>query len=337
MRSFTSSSEPSTSEPKVDSGRTTHTERYARLATVAVIAAFVTVSCVAELVSRYIFPRVSQIEARIRSDERQAMSIHSRQAGSVPTVLLVGNSLLLRGLDYPVLRKEIAPDAQVTRFGIENTEYVDWYYGLHHMFESGVHPFMVVLCLNLGQTVSSRSLGDYSARHLFGVSELLPAAHDTGMDATRTSELVLAHWSAFYASRATIRNFILNVTDPPYAYAIHDVANSIAAPLPADDVLIRTARARLDAMQQLCDRHGVQLVLLIPPALGRYNDLLARAAELEHVRYDYPIRSEKISPDFFADGTHLNTRGAALFTDAIARCLHARLETPNQMISLRKH
>jgi hypothetical protein len=214
----------------------------------------------------------------------------------------------------------------VVRFVIENTEYLDWYYGLRHMLALGVRPSMVVLCLNLGQTVSGRTLGDYSARHLFGVSELLPVARDAKMDATQASGLVLAHWSAFYASRATIRNFILNKTDPPYATALHILADSSLNPLPADDLLVNEARTRLTAIQQLCRQSGVELVLLIPPSLGRYNDLLASAANLQHVSFDYPLPMGALSAEFFrADRAHLNEKGAAVFTDALARCLRARI------------
>jgi len=296
-----------------------------RLATIAVIGLFVLVLLGAEILSRYAFPRISQIEGRIRRDEYQAMSIRAPAPGSPPTVLLAGNSLLLRGLDYPKIRTAMATEARVIRFGIENTEYLDWYYGLHHLFASGVRPPMVVLCLNMGQTVSSRTLGDYSARHLFGASDLLPVAHDAGMDATRTSGLILAHWSAFYASRATIRNFILNFTDPPYARAMHAIADNTVVPLPPDDELIRRARKRLNSIQQLCDQYGVQLVLLIPPSLGRNNELLASAAGLEHVSVDYPLPLGTMGPELFSDGTHLNAKGAAIFTDAIAGCLRARL------------
>jgi hypothetical protein len=302
-----------------------------RLATIAVIVSFVAVFLGAEVLSRYAFPRISQIEGRIRSDERQASSIGTPASGSPPTVLLVGNSLLLRGLDYPKIRSEMAPGVRVIRFGIENTEYVDWYYGLRHMFATGVRPSMVVVCLNLGQTVSSTTLGDYSARHLFGVSELLPVAHDSGMDATRTSGLILAHWSAFYASRSTIRNFILNVTDPPYARAMHVLADSAPNPLPADDELVSMARQRLNAMQQLCNQYHIRLVLLIPPTLGRYEELLASAASLEHVDFDYPLPVGTLGPEFFSDGTHLNPQGAAVFTNDIARCLRARLANANEV------
>ena len=214
----------------------------------------------------------------------------------------------------------MVPRARVFRYVIENTEYLDWYYGLHHLFESGVRPSTVVLCLNLSHTVSSITLGDYSARHLFGVSELLPVAHDAGMSPTQISGLVLAHWSAFYASRATIRNFILNKTDPPYATALHQLADTPKRSVPADEELVAKARLHLSAMQQLCARYGVQFVLLIPPSLGRGNDLLASAADAEHISFYYPLQTGSLGPEYFRpDRTHLNEKGAVVFTAAIAR------------------
>ena len=154
----------------------------------------------------HVTPSLESARLRAGSVATNGGNVHRAPApGSPPTVLLVGNSLLLARSRLSEDPREMAPDARVLGFVIENTEYLDWYYGLRHLFASGVRPSTVVLCLNLGQTVSSRTLGDYSARHLFGVSDLLPVAHDAGMDATRTSGLVLAHWSAFYASRAITR------------------------------------------------------------------------------------------------------------------------------------
>jgi hypothetical protein len=296
-----------------------------RRATMIAIASMVLVLLGAEALSRYAFPRISQIEGRITSDERELMSMHPARSDSVPTILLAGNSLLLRGLEYPKIREDMVPQARVFRYVIENTEYLDWYYGLHHLFESGVRPSTVVLCLNLGQTVSSQTLGDYSARHLFGISELLPLAHDAGMNATQTSELVVAHWSAFYASRATIRNFVLNKADPPYAAALHELADRTKRPVPADEELVAKARGHLRAMQQLCARYGVQFVLLIPPSLTHANDLLASAADAEHISFYYPLRNGSLGPEYFrADRNHLNEKGAAVFTAAITRCLQTR-------------
>jgi hypothetical protein len=304
----------------------TRRQRLFRRATLTLIAALVSLLVGAEIFSRYVFPRVSQVESRIHEDERQVKAIPVNSSDSQPTVLLVGNSLLLRGLDYPRIRTDLAPDAHVVRFVIENTEYIDWYYGLRHLFTTGIRPSMVVLCLNLGQTVSPRTLGDYSARHLFSASDLLPVAHDAGLDATRTSGLILAHWSAFYASRATMRNYVLNKTAPGYAAAMHTLADNTQRPLPPDDELMRIARTRLRALDDLCRQSGVEFVLLIPPSVAGHNDLLASVATLEQVNFDYPFPAGTLAPDLFrSDGAHLNENGAVLFTDAISRIVRARV------------
>jgi hypothetical protein len=131
------------------------------------------------------------------------------------------------------------------------------------------------------------------------------------MSATQTSGLVLAHWSAFYASRATIRNFILNKADPPYALALHALADAPITALPSDEELVAKARVRLNAMQQLCARYGVHFVLLIPPSLARNNDLLASAAELQHIAFQYPLPKGSLGLEFFrADRNNLNEKGA---------------------------
>jgi hypothetical protein len=303
-----------------------------RIATVTLIASILAVTGFAEIASRYAFPGISRIESRIRSDEAQVAAIRSSGPGSPPVVLLVGNSLLLQALDYPRIQSEMASEGKVVRFVIENTEYLDWYYGLRHLFDSGVRPSTVVVCLSIGQAVSSKTLGDYSAYHLFGVSQLLPVAHDAGMDATRTTSLVLAHWSSFYANRATIRNFILNRSAPGYAAAMHYIADNTKETLPPDEEIVEKARKRIRAMQQLCHQYGVQLVILVPPSLGPHNSLLASAAELEQTNADDPLPFGTVGPEFFqADRFHMNEKGAAVFTQALARSLHQRLASSGQM------
>jgi hypothetical protein len=322
----------SNSEPVYNSATGRGDGNPIRIATVALIASVIAVAVFAEIASRYVFPRISHIESRIRGDERQVAAIRSSDPASPPVVLLVGNSLLLHSLDYPKIQSEMTPDAKVVRFVIENTEYLDWYYGLQHLFASGVRPSTVFVCLSIGQAVSSKTLGDYSARHLFGASQLLPVAHDAGMDATRTSSLVWAHWSSFYANRATIRNFILNRTAPGYASAMHAIVDRIKEKLPPDKELVEKARNRIRAMQQLCRQYGVQLVILVPPALGPANDLLVSAAELEQTNVDDPTPFGSLGPESFrTDRFHLNEKGAAVFTEALTRSLRARLASSSQM------
>jgi hypothetical protein len=278
-----------------------------------------------------LYPRISNIQQRIASDEREVESIKTMSADAAPTILLVGNSLLLRGLAYPKIKKDLPPDARPVRFVIENTEYLDWFYGLRQLFAKGVKPTKVMLCLNLGQTLSHSVLDD-SAWHLFGRRDLLAISRNAGMDTTQTSSLIFAHWSAFYAGREGIRNYILNITAPGYAAELHRLAMHPPF-LPAEGKTLIQARERLHSLNELCWQNGVQFVLLVPPALGNRNDLLIQAANLEGVDVDAPIASGTLGPEFFrADRFHLNEKGAEIFTDAIVRDLRAQFRRTNHSI-----
>jgi hypothetical protein len=299
--------------------------RRIRGACVVLIALLALLFAAAELATRYLYPRISRIEQRVVQDQREVMSIAPQVPGTHPTVLLAGNSLLLHGVDYPKIQGDLAPDARVVRFAIENTEYLDWYYGLRHLFARGIKPSKVVLCLNLGQALS-HSILDESAWHLFGARDLLPVSREAGLDHTQTSNLVFGHWSAFYANRAGIRNYILNVTDRRYADALHALARRPPV-FPSEDEMIAQSRVRLQRLKQLCEQNGVDFVLLLPPELNNQNNLiLAKAARLENVDVDVPVAEGTLGPEFFQpDHFHLNEKGAAIFTDALTRDLRSRL------------
>jgi hypothetical protein len=299
--------------------------RRVRRATIVLIASLALLMAATELATRYLYPRVSRIEQRVVQDQREVMSIKPQVAGTPPTILVVGNSLLLHGMDYPKIQASLAPDARVVRFAIENTAYLDWYYGLRHLFARGIRPAKVVLCLNLGQTLSDGIL-DESAWHLFGTRDLLPVSREAGLDHTQTSNLIFGHWSSFYANRAGIRNYILNVTDRRYADELHALARHPPI-LPSPDEMIAQARTRLQRVKLLCQQNNVDFVLLLPPELESQNNLiLVQAASLENIDVDIPVAEKALGPDFFqADRFHLNQKGAAIFTDQLTLDLRSHL------------
>jgi len=98
----------------------------------------------AELNARFLFLHISHIQQRIVEDQRQVLAYRTPSRDAQPLILLVGNSLLLRGLDYPAIKAKF-PDAHVVRCVIENTIFFDWYYGLNHLFRLGIRPTRVVL------------------------------------------------------------------------------------------------------------------------------------------------------------------------------------------------
>jgi hypothetical protein len=298
-------------------------QRRIRHAIASFIVLLVLLLLSAELATRYLYPRISRIEQRVVQDQREVATI--KPAGTPPTMLLAGNSLLLHGLDYPKIRTELAPDARIVRFAIENTEFVDWFYGLRQLFARGIKPSKVFLCLNLGQALS-HSVLEESAWHLFGARDLLAVGRETGMDHTQTSNLIFDHWSSFYANRAGLRNYILNITDRRYADELHALARH-PPNFPPEEEMLAQARVRLRRFKELCDENGVEFVLLIAPELNNQNNLiLAKAASMEHVDIEVPIAEGALGPEFFqADRFHLNEKGTAVFTEALTRDLRSRL------------
>lgn len=298
-----------------------------RRGTIALLMVLAGVFGSAEFAARVLFPRISHIQRRIVGDQQQVRALGTAAQHGPATVLVVGNSLLLFGLDYPRFVTALSPEIRPVRYAIENTDYLDWYYGLKGLFSEGVRPTQVVVCLNLGQTLDRGILGEYSARHLFRARDLLAVSRDAGLDNTRTSDLFFAHWSAFYADRVGIRNYILNASDHPYAEVMNALAR-VPPNFPSDDEAIQESRLRLRAIMKLCQDYHVDFVLVVPPSLSLRDALLAKAGKLENVAVDIPVPLGSLGPEYFLDGFHLNEKGAELFTDTLARDLKTRLAQP---------
>jgi len=119
-----------------------------------------------ELGAQFGFTYISRIQARIARERQQALQLRAAKDGNA-TMLLVGNSLLLDGVDFPRLQRELASKMYLGRYVIENTSYLDWYYGLHSLFRQHSRPRYVVLVLSPRQLVSDQTNGEYSAYYLW--------------------------------------------------------------------------------------------------------------------------------------------------------------------------
>jgi hypothetical protein len=299
------------------------TNTHIRRATIALLTVLAGVFGTAELAARVLFPRISHIQRRIVQDQTDARVRGTPVQNGPDTLLAVGNSLLLHGLDYPRFTAALSPEVRPVRYVIENTVYWDWYYGLKALFSEGVRPSRVVLCLNLAQTLDPGILGEYSARHLFRARDLLAVGRDARLDNTRISGVFFGHWSAFYADRAHIRNYILNISDPGYAEAMNALAR-VQPTLPPDDDALQQSRLRLRAIMKLCRDYHADFIFVVPPSLKRRDELLAKAGSLENVNVDFPVPLGSLGPEYFRDAFHLNEKGAELFTDALAHDLKTR-------------
>src|ERR1700745_58427 len=108
---------------------------------IALLLTVVSLYCGAlEVITRLKFTRISRVQRRIENDKGAALSLEASTGNGSTTVLLVGNSLLVQGIDPDKLRQEMAPRYYSVVFGVENTQYTDWYFGLRSLFAQGSRP-----------------------------------------------------------------------------------------------------------------------------------------------------------------------------------------------------
>jgi hypothetical protein len=279
-----------------------------------------------EFVTRRGFSRVSRIQRRIYLDLTAARSLAPRVSNEQPTMLVVGNSLLLDGVDRASLKKELSPNFQVTFLPVENTQFEDWYFGLRRLFAEGSRPSIVVVCLSTRQMMSRATDGEYFAYYLMQGRDLLVVKRESQLDNTMTSAYFFANRSDWLGSRAQIRNWLLQAIMPNFEHLIGFFPGKTPL-MPPKEQVVAGVLPHLLALDQLCKSNGARLVVIVPPSLSR-DDASAEvqdSAAREGIPVLVPLRHTDVTPDDFHDGFHLNARGAARFTPRLASELLQKL------------
>ena len=300
-----------------------------RVATRAIVVLLtgVLLYCVGlELVTRLGFSRVSRIQRRVAQDMSAAKSLATSASDGHPTILVVGNSLLLDGVDGASLKKDLASYYQVTLLPVENTQFEDWYFGMRRLFTEGSRPSIVVVCLSTRQLLSRGTDGEYFAYYLMTSRDLLAVKRESQLDNTNSSAYFLANRSAWLGSRAQIRNWLLQEIMPNLEHLI-GFFPAKTPPMPPKDQVVAGVLPHLRALNQLCISNGARLVVLVPPTLRRDDASAAiqDTAAPEGIPVLVPLHPSDVTPDEFHDGFHLNSRGAARFTHRLASDLLQKL------------
>jgi hypothetical protein len=279
-----------------------------------------------ELVTRLGFSRVSRIQRRIAQDLSAAKSLAPGASNQQPTILVVGNSLLLDGVDRASLKKDLAPNYEVALLPVENTQFEDWYFGLRRLFAEGSRPSIVVVCLSTRQMLSRGTDGEYFAYYLMQSRDLLAVKRESQLDNTNTSAYFFANRSDWLGSRAQIRNWLLQEIMPSLEHLI-GFFPAKTPPMPPKEQVVAGVLPHLRALNQFCISNGARLVVVVPPTL-RHDDASAEiqdTAASEDIPVLVPLRPSDIAPDEFHDGFHLNPRGASRFTHRLASDLLQKL------------
>src|ERR1700722_4930176 len=93
----------------------------ATCAIAALLTALMLYCCALEVITREKFTRTSKVQRRIMESRETAKKLHTTTTNGARTVLLVGNSLVVHGIDPNKLQEEIAPRYYCSVFAVENT------------------------------------------------------------------------------------------------------------------------------------------------------------------------------------------------------------------------
>src|SRR2546421_6278600 len=125
---------------------------------------------VLELAARLLLPHLSQAQHRIAADYRVARSLPRTWSDGSASVLIVGNSLLVDGIDRVDLQRRM-PGYHIALYPVEGTLYLDWYFGLRRLFSEGSRPALVILAVSGRPAVSGSNGGEALARILMDMSD----------------------------------------------------------------------------------------------------------------------------------------------------------------------
>jgi len=275
-----------------------------------------------EIGSDYLLDHQSATYARISRQYDEALKMRPAGAGEPPSVLMVGNSLLLHGVQVDRLQDMTSSRMRLYPIFLEATGYYDWLYGLHGLFLRGARPQAVVLGIGVNYFLANGVRQDYVPMMFFNARDTFAVTSDLKLDRTATSNLLLAHSSTFWDTRSAIRMQVLNHL-VPHLENLFSLVNQKPV-IPEGKEFAEISIPRLQRLRELCEANGARLVLLVPPTLDSENAVnqMAAASQAAGVDVSVPIDPMTLSAKFYQpDGMHLNRDGAVIFTTALAEDL----------------
>jgi len=287
-----------------------------------------------EIFSAYLLKHHSVTYARISRQYEQAVKIRPAGPGAPPCVLMVGNSLLLHGVELDRLQALTSASMRIYPVFLEATGYYDWLYALKRLFRQGARPQVVVVGVGVNYFLKNGVRQDYAPMLFFDARDTLAVASDLHLDRTATSNLLLEHSSTFWDTRNAIRTQVLSHV-VPHLEDLFLLVNPKPA-IPESREFEEISIPRLRRLRELCEAHGAKLILLVPPTLSSESAVsqMAYSAHMAGVEMSLPIDPAALSEKFYQrDGMHLNSEGAALFTSALAKDLPEKVVTRDTLAS----
>jgi hypothetical protein len=281
--------------------------------------------------STRVMARHSGTDRRVRRQYVEALSSRPSTSGEPASVLIVGNSLLLDGIDVAELQRRTSTSVKLYPLFLEGTGYYDWLHGLRALFRKGARPDVVLVGLGLDGVLDTAVRQEYAPRMLFDARDVVAASRDARLDRTVTSSLLLAHWSAFWDMRHVLRVQLLTHTLPYFERMyLSDLWSHLRAKkqLAFTEEAEGRAVARLRQLRELGERYDSRVLILIPPTPTSADSVrhLTSVAEKAGVETLMPVDPALLPAQFIrADEIHVNEQGTAFFTAALAAHLPERV------------
>lgn len=279
-----------------------------------------------EGLSNYLLKHRSETYARVSQQYADALRMRHAKPGEPMSVLMVGNSLLLYGVDVDRLQRLTSSQLSIHPIFLEATSYYDWLYALKRLFRDGSRPQVVVLGVGVNAFLSNGVRQDYAPLMFFDLKDAENVARDLKFDNTETSNLLLAHSSVFWDTRSVLRMQILKHT-VPHCRQLFQLLKA-QPPVPPEPEFDAIASPRVQALRRLCAAYGAKLIILVPPTPSSEDAVrqMTLASAKEGVQSLVPVDPAVLSVHFYEpDEIHLNSEGAAIFTAALATYLPRQL------------
>jgi hypothetical protein len=310
----------STSSSEAAAPPRTHGRRAVWLA----IALLAILAILLEATGRFAFVHVSSIQRRVDAQYKASVRMTPTLDGK-PSLLVLGNSLMLEGLNVREFSDAVQSAYTARAFFVENTRYFDWYYGLRRLFREGARPHAVLLGLSINQVVADEVRGEYFAHFLMDDRDLPAISRQQKLDPTIASTWLFANWSGWLGSKAEIRSYVLGHTLTNLGPFTRSIVPPAATP-PDIETLERIAGPRLSALKDLCDEHGARIILVVPPSPDLRDPYLTLEQIGDHagVPMSIPYPPGSMPAQNYQDGYHLNASGATLFSRRLAEYMLAQ-------------
>src|SRR5262249_18980871 len=179
------------------------------------------------------------------------------------SVLMVGNSLLLYGVDVDRLQTLTSSQVRIYPVFLEATGYYDWLYALQRLFQRGARPEVVVLGVGMHELFANGIRREYAPLMFLESRDVPKVASDLKLDRTGTADLLLAHSSAFWDIRGVIRLQVLRHT-VPHSRDLFTLLQAQPS-IPSGTDFEATLSTRLARLRALCASYGARLLILVPP------------------------------------------------------------------------